>query len=246
MTNLEGRVIRRRKAVDAPGDAKGELWVLRELAARLGCTALFSEDASVMFDEMARASAGGPADYSGISYTRLDAGEELHWPCPALPGGMHPGTPRVFTERFEKPDGKAHMVAVSHQGPRDDVRADAPVYLVTGRVLGHYQSGAQTRRVPELVAAEPAPYVEMDSSLAESLGVAEGEAVEVTSARGSVVAAARISAGVRHGTVFMPFHWAASANVLTNDATDPVSGMPEFKVCAVSVRAAARREEEPS
>jgi len=243
MTNLEGRVIRRRKAVDAPGSAMSELWVLRELAARLGCDSLFSEDASVMFDEMARASAGGPADYSGISYARLDAGEQLHWPCPAVPKGTHPGTPRVFTERFGKPDGKAHMVAVAYKGPRDDARADAPVYLVTGRVLGHYQSGAQTRRVPELVASEPAPYVEIHANFAADLGVAEGDMVEVTSARGAVVVAARISDAVRQDTVFMPFHWAASANVLTNDATDPVSGMPEFKVCAVSVRAATHTEE---
>ncbi len=237
MTNLEGRVIRRRKAVEAPGAAMSELWVLRELAARLGCDALFSDDASVMFDEMARASAGGPADYSGINYARLDAGEQLHWPCPALPEGTHPGTPRVFTERFGTPDGKAHMVAVTYKGPRDDVRADAPVYLVTGRVLGHYQSGAQTRRVAELAALEPAPYVELHSNFAEDLGVAEGDLVEVTSLRGSVVVAARISDAVRRDTVFMPFHWLGSANVLTNDATDPVSGMPEFKVCAVSVRA---------
>ncbi|NTV38712.1 MAG: molybdopterin-dependent oxidoreductase [Demequinaceae bacterium] len=243
MTNLEGRVIRRRKAVDAPGDAMSELWVLRELAARLGCGALFSEDASVMFDEMARASAGGPADYSGINYARLDAGEHLHWPCPAVEGGTHPGTPRVFTERFGKPDGKAHAVAVAYKGPRDDVRADAPVYLVTGRVLGHYQSGAQTRRVPELAASEPAPYVEIHSRFAQDLGVADGDMVEVTSARGAVVAATRISDAVRQDTVFMPFHWAASANVLTNDATDPVSGMPEFKVCAVSVRAVVTMEE---
>lgn len=237
MTNLEGRVIRRRKAVDAPGEAKSELWVLRELAARLGCDAVFSDDASVMFDEMALASAGGPADYSGITYARLDSGEALQWPCPAVQGGLHPGTPRIFTERFAKPDGRAHMVAVAYSGPKDDVREGAPVYLVTGRVLGHYQSGAQTRRVAELAAAEPAPYVEIHSRFAEDLGLATGDLVEVTSARGTVVVAARVSDDVRQDTVFMPFHWAGSANVLTNDATDPVSGMPEFKVCAVSVRA---------
>lgn len=239
MTNLEGRIIRRRKAVDAPGEARSELWVLRELAARLGCEAFFSDDASAMFDEMALASAGGVADYSGISYARLDEGQQLHWPCPDVPNGLHPGTPRVFLDRFGTPDGKARAVAVSYQGPRDDVRGDAPVYLVTGRVLGHYQSGAQTRRVAELAASEPAPYVEIHPRFAADLGVAEGEMVEVTSARGAVVAAARISDATRQDTVFMPFHWLASANVLTNDATDPVSGMPEFKVCAVSVRALA-------
>ncbi len=237
MTNLEGRIIRRRKAIDAPGEARSELWILRELAARLGCDAFFGDDASAMFDEMARASAGGVADYSGITYARLDAGEHLHWPCPSTPTGDHPGTPRVMTERFSTPDGRARAVAVAYAGPRDDVRADAPMYLVTGRVLGHYQSGAQTRRVAELAASEPAPYVEIHPGFAADLGVAEGDLLGVTSARGTVVAPARLSEGMRHDTVFMPFHWLASANVLTNDATDPTSGMPEFKVCAVSVRA---------
>jgi assimilatory nitrate reductase catalytic subunit len=235
MTNLEGRVLRRRKAVDAPGQAKSELWVLSELARRLGCEASFSTEASAVFDEMARASAGGPADYSGITYARLDAGEHLHWPCPAADEAPHPGTPRVFLERFGKPDGLAHMVAVRYQGPFDDVRADAPVYLVTGRVLAHYQSGAQTRRVPELLAAEPQPYVEIHPSLAEDLRIAPGDLVSVTSERGTVNALARLSSDVRPDTVFMPFHWAGGANVLTNDQTDPVSGMPEFKVCAVSL-----------
>lgn len=237
MTNLEGRIIRRRKAVDAPGEVKSELWVLRELAARLGSDAFFSDDASAMFDEMALASAGGIADYSGVSYARLDAGEQIQWPCPTVAQGVHPGTPRVFTERFSTPDGRARAVPVTYQGPKDDVRADAPVYLVTGRVLGHYQSGAQTRRVAELAASEPAPYVEIHARFAEDLGVEEGDLLEIASARGSVVVAARVSDAVRQDTVFMPFHWLGSANVLTNDATDPVSGMPEFKVCAVTVRA---------
>uniref|UniRef100_UPI0026011CBC molybdopterin oxidoreductase family protein n=1 Tax=Demequina sp. TaxID=2050685 RepID=UPI0026011CBC len=146
MTNLEGRIIRRRAAVAAPGQARSELWILRELAARLGCDAMFSDDAETMFDEMARASAGGKADYSGITYDRLDAGEELFWP---VPGPGHPGTPRPFLERFPTPDGRAVMHPVAHHGPADDVRPGATTYLVTGRVLQHYQSGAQTRRVAE-------------------------------------------------------------------------------------------------
>ncbi|MCB2412105.1 molybdopterin oxidoreductase family protein, partial [Demequina sp. TTPB684] len=235
MTNLEGRVLRRRKAVDAPGQAKSELWVLAELARRLGCAAAFPTEASDVFDELAKASAGGVADYSGITYSRLDAGEQLHWPCPASDGADHPGTERVFLDRFAKPDGLAHMVAVRYQGPRDDVRASATLYLVTGRVLAHYQSGAQTRRVAELAAAEPEAYVQIHLAAAADLGVEEGDLVTVTSTRGSVVVPARLSADVRPDTVFMPFHWAGSANVLTNDAVDPVSGMPEFKVCAVSV-----------
>ncbi len=103
-----------------------------------------------MFDELARASAGGRADYSGLSHGRLDGGEALYWPCPAAADGQprHPGTPRLFLDRFPTPDGRARLVAVDHLRPAATTSAtDAPLYLVTGRVLQHYQSGAQTRRV---------------------------------------------------------------------------------------------------
>jgi assimilatory nitrate reductase catalytic subunit len=243
MTNLEGRIIRRRQAVTPPSGVRTELWIFRELARRLGTAATFSDDPREVFAELAAASAGGIADYSGVTYERLDAGEQLQWPVPAA---AHPGTPRVFLERFNTPDGKARMVAVDHGGPADDVRADAPVFLVTGRVLTQYQSGAQTRRVPELVAAEPAPYVELHPQLAQRLGIDDGDRVVVTSERGEVTAAARLSADIRHDTVFMPFHWAGegSANRITNDATDPISGMPEFKVCAVKVAAFSNKPEQ--
>jgi len=241
MTNLEGRILRRRKAADAPGEARSELWILAELARRMGVDG-FSEEPSEVFDELARASAGGPADYSGVSYARLDAGEQIHWPCPAS-DDAHPGTPRVFLESFPTPDGRARMVPVEYVGPRDDVRGDAPVYLVTGRVLTQYQSGAQTRRVGELVDSEPQPYVEIHPSLAETYRIEDGALVELTTARGSVQLVARLSVDTRPDTVFVPFHWPGSANVLTNDATDPTSGMPEFKVCAVSLRAVVSKQE---
>lgn len=242
MTSLEGRVIRRRRAIDPPPGVRSELEVLADLATRLGSTVRFDVDPAAVFDELARASAGGVADYSGLSHARLDAEPDLFWPCPATPDGdpPHPGTPRLFADGFPTPDGRARMIAVDHLGPRDDVRADAPLYLVTGRVLQHYQSGAQTRRVPELAAAVPEPFVELHPLLADRLGVEDGDAVQVTSARGSVRAPARLTATVRPDTVFMAFHWAGEGGVnrITNDATDPVSGMPEFKVCAVDVRRA--------
>jgi assimilatory nitrate reductase catalytic subunit len=240
MTNLEGRVIRRRTAVVAPGEARSELWILNQLAARMGYPTGFSTDPRGVFAELALASAGGPADYSGITYDRLDAGEEIFWPCPATDGDPHPGTPRMFLDGFNTPDGRARMVAVDHHAPADDVRPDAPLYLITGRVLQHYQSGAQTRRVAELNTAQPSPYVEMHPLLANRLEIAEGDMVEVESHRGIITARALLSSAIRHDTVFMPFHWAGegSANRLTNDVTDPTSGMPEYKVCAVAVRAA--------
>jgi len=234
MTNLEGRIIRRRQAATPPQGVRTELWILSELARRLSSESTFSDDAREVFAELAAASAGGIADYSGVTYARLDAGEQLHWPVPAAD---HPGTPHVFLESFNTPDGKARMIAVDHRGPADDVRAAAPVFLVTGRVLSQYQSGAQTRRVPELVAADPEPYVEIHPLLAERFGIADGNRVVLTSERGVITAAARLSTDIRTDTVFMPFHWAGegSANRITSDATDPVSGMPEYKVCAVSI-----------
>jgi assimilatory nitrate reductase catalytic subunit len=242
MTSLEGRIIRRRKALDAPDGVRSELWVWSELARRLSAPGVWSTDAAEVFDELARASAGGKADYGGLSHSRLDGEEALYWPCPATGDGRdHPGTPRLFLDRFPTVDGRARLVAVSHRGPADDVREDAPIYLVTGRVLQHYQSGAQTRRVAELRGAVPHAFVEIHPLLATRLGIAEGELVRLTASRGEVTAGARITDRVRPDTVFMPFHWSGpgSVNRVTNDATDPISGMPEFKVCAVGITRAA-------
>ena len=244
MTNLEGRVLRRRKAMEPPGEARDELAVLAELARRLGCPVPFAVDAAEVFAELAAASAGGRADYSGLTHRLLDERPELarHWPAPADGAG----TPRLFEQGFEHTDGRARPVAVTAKRPADDLRPDAPVYLVTGRVLAQYQSGAQTRRVPELDRAAASPFVELHPQLAAGLGIEDGEPVSVTSARGTATAPARITTGIRPDTVFMPFHWSGegSANTVTDDSVDPVSGMPAFKVCAVSVAAAADTLEE--
>jgi assimilatory nitrate reductase catalytic subunit len=244
MTSLEGRVIRRRKAIDPPRGVRSELWVWSQLASRLGAAGTWDTEPALVLDELARASRGGRADYSGLSHARLDTGEALYWPCPATDAGEapHPGTPRLFADSFPTLDGRAHMIAVDHVGPADDLRPDAPLYLVTGRVLQHYQSGAQTRRVPTLAAAVPGPTAEVHPLLATRLGVVDGERVRLTTSRGSVAVPARITDSIRPDTIFMPFHWggAASVNRLTTDATDPVSGMPEFKVCAVDITPARR------
>lgn len=242
MTSLEGRVLRRRKALEPPEGVRSELWVWAQLAARLGSAGTWDTEPSLVFDELARASRGGRADYSGLSHARLDGAEALYWPCPASADGEpdHPGTPRLFAESFPTPDGRALMVAVDHLGPADDLRPDAPLYLVTGRVLQHYQSGAQTRRVAALDHAAPGAFAEVHPLLAARIGVTDGETVRLTTARGSVAVPARVTDAIRPDTVFVPFHWSGtgSANRLTNDATDPVSGMPEFKVCAVDVTSA--------
>ena len=234
MTGLEGRVLRRRKAVDAPDGVRSELEIFAALADRLDAPGTWSTEPREVYDELRRASAGGRADYAGISYERLDAGEALYWPCP---DETHPGTPRLFAEDFPTPSGRARMVAVRAAGPDEPLRPEAPVWLVTGRVLQHYQSGAQTRRVGRLNDSVPHAFVEIHPLLADRIGIEGVDDIRITSARGSVVATARISPDIRPDTVFVPFHFAdeGMVNAVTSSATDPISGMPEFKVCAVQI-----------
>lgn len=262
VTNLEGRVLLRRRAVSAPAGVRSDLDVLHGLAALLGHEKGFPTDPEEVFDELRRASAGGVADYSGISYARLKEGngEGVFWPCPAVERGeggedregggetegeagsvaVHPGTPRLFLDRFATEDGRARFVPVTHRSAAEEPDAEYPVLLTTGRVLAQYQSGAQTRRVDELNSAAPGPFVELHPRLAARLEVGEGEPVSVVSRRGRAVAPARITSTIRSDTVFMPFHWPGEgrANSLTNPALDPVSRMPEFKVCAVRLERA--------
>ncbi|MEH0544220.1 molybdopterin oxidoreductase family protein [Streptomyces sp. B21-105] len=240
-TSLEGRVLLRRQAVTAPEGVRSDLSVLHELAARLGVEKGFPVEPEEVFEELRRASAGGIADYSGISYERLAEEDGVFWPCPAGQDDRPaPGTPRLFLDRFATEDGRARFTPVSHRPSAEEPDDDYPVLLTTGRVVSQYQSGAQTRRVAELNAAAPGPFVELHPRLAARLGAAEGDALAVVSRRGRAVAPARITTGIRPDTVFMPFHWpgAGRANTLTNPALDPTSRMPEFKVCAVRVELA--------
>ncbi|MFV0533564.1 MAG: molybdopterin oxidoreductase family protein [Cumulibacter sp.] len=232
MTNLEGRVIRRRRLRPPPGEARDELAVIADLAASLGHE--FARTALDVFTELGAASSGGLADYAGIDYDRLDEPLPAHWPYAA----GTPGTPRLFTSRFAHPNGRARMRPVHASDVRDDVRPGAPMYLITGRVLAHYQSGAQTRRIPELDAVSRGAFVQIHPLTAARLQITDGDDVQVTSGRGAVSAPARLSYDIRPEVVFMPFHFSGegSVNRATNPDSDPISGMPEFKVCAVDVR----------
>lgn len=234
MTNLEGRVLLRRKAVEPPDGVRTDLDVLHGLAERLGHPTGFPADPAEVYDELRRASADGPADYAGISLDRLAAGEALHWPCPDVDS---PGTPRLFLDRFATADGRARFVAVDQPEPTEPVDADFPLHLTTGRVAMQYQSGAQTRLVPALAEAAPSAFVEMHPHLAEQLGVTDGERVKVSTRRGQAWLRTRVSDGIRSDTVFVPFHWAGKqrANSLTDATLDPVSKMPGFKVCAARI-----------
>src|SRR3954468_7795617 len=161
MTNVEGRVIRRRKAMDPPAGIRDDLQLLAELAARLGVIG-FSGDAETVFAELGRASAGGAADYSGITYQRIDAEQGLFWP---VPGQAHPGTPRLFADRFATPDGRARFLRVEHVAANEPTDHDFPYVLTTGGVRAQYQSGTQPRRSRSLHLVAPAPRAELHPDL---------------------------------------------------------------------------------
>ena len=238
LTNLEGRVILREQLRKAPEGVKTDLEVMAELATRLGVTHGFQFDgAEAVFDELRRATAGGKADYSGISYARIRREKGVFWPCPAP---RHPGTPRLFAEHFAFPNGRARFHAVPYRPAAELPDADYPLFFTTGRYKEHYNSGAQTRRVAQLEDAKPEPRVQLHPRLAQELGIVEGQALLVESRRGSVSLSAVISRDIRPDTLFAPFHWGGkqSANILTMPALDPTSKMPEFKICAVRARAA--------
>jgi assimilatory nitrate reductase catalytic subunit len=233
MTNLEGRVILRQAAIAPPGQVRSDLDVMTDLAKRLGVHG-FSAEAEEVFDELTRASAGGKADYGGITYARIAAEKGVFWPCPSP---SYPGTPRMFAEDFPTPDRRAHFHPVEQPRATEMPDDEFPYYLTTGRVLQQYQSGTQTRRVAQLAEAQAEPVAELHPLLAQRVGVYAGDKVRLRTRRGEVVMTARTVTGIRQDTVFAPFHWggAASINRLTSPELDPHSRMPSFKVCAVAV-----------
>jgi assimilatory nitrate reductase catalytic subunit len=236
MTNLEGRVLLRRRAIEPPPGAWSDLQILHALAERLGFGAKFPDEPREVFEELRRASAGGIADYAGIDYERIVEEDGVFWPCPRTD---HPGTPRMFLDRFATEDGRARFHPIAYKPAAEEPDDAYPLFLTTGRVLSQYQSGVQTRRVDALLKAAPEPFVEVHPALAQAFGICDGEEVGVGTRRGSIRVKARITHSIRQDTLFIPFHWGGKgcANLLTNPALDPTSRMPEFKVCAARLEA---------
>jgi len=236
-TSAEGRVILHRKAVEPPAGARADWRIICDLAAGLGVSDKFAyASPRDVFEELRRASRGGIADYYGITWERITEENGVFWPCPALD---HPGTPRLYEGgRFGHPDGKAHFQPVEWRPAAEEPDEAYPIILTTGRVVAHYLSGTQTRRIGALDDQVPQPYCEIHPRLADTLGIAEGDFVEVESRRGSVVVRAKVVRTIRPDTVFVPYHWplARAANRCTIRALDPVSKIPEFKICAVRLR----------
>jgi len=164
------------------------------------------------------------------NYDRIEE-EGLHWPCP---DADHPGTPILHIGEF--PRGKGQFHAIDYIPPNELPDDDYPLALTTGRVIYHYHSGTMTRKSEGLNERSPGNFIEIAAHDASGLGLANGDFVNVTSRRGEVKASVVVSPKAPAGTVFMPFHFAENAaNNLTNPALDPISGTPEFKVCAVRI-----------
>jgi formate dehydrogenase major subunit len=223
-------VQRLRKAVDPPGDAKPDWQIICEIAHLMGYERQFAyKDESQIFDEIARVT----PSYAGMSYQRLENPCALQWPCPDT---NHPGTQILHKERFATEDGLGVFTAVEWQPPAEVIDSEYPLILTTGRSIWHWHTGTMTRRSSTLDAEVKTGWIEIHNKDAERLGINDGEMVQITSRRGQIEIAARMTEDIKEGMVFIPFHFKeCAANVLTNNALDKVAKIPEFKVCAVKV-----------
>ncbi|MDB4874835.1 MAG: formate dehydrogenase [Gemmatimonadetes bacterium] len=231
VTNSERRVQRVRKAVEPPGEARDELWIMSELAKRMG-RGWGHPSAEDVWDELRSLS----PDHAGMSYARLDALGGLQWPCR---DETDPGTlflhARLWDEDPAKRGRLAPFSVVQHEGPVEQPSDEYPLTLTTGRRLESYNTGVQTGGY--LSPLHRGESLDLSPEDAARLGIEQGDMVQVTSRRGTVQAPAHIDRGLRAGVVFMTLHFpdAIATNLLTINATDPRSGTAEFKACAVRV-----------
>lgn len=247
VTQIEGRVIKINKAVEPPGEAKQDWKIIQDIAKELGREKGFTFNSpKEIFEELKLASKGGVADYSGITYEKIEAQNGVFWPCPSPD---HLGTLRLFEAGsynpiakgagpFYFPDGKARFNVAKYRPPMEDIDQEYPIILTTGRVVSQFLSGTQTRRIGPLVNQYPEPLVEIHKVLAEKLSIKDGELITVESRRGSCTLKAHVITTIRPDTIFIAYHWPGqkSANLLTIAAQDPISKIPEYKVCAVRIK----------
>jgi formate dehydrogenase alpha subunit len=229
-TSTERRVQMWHKAQDAPGQAKLDWQIIAELAAKMGYADQFPwQTSEEVFNEMRSLT----PSYAGMTYERLEKPEGLHWPCPTED---HPGTPILHIGKCSHPDGMGVMHPIEWKPPAEVPDEEYPLILTTGRCLFHWHTGSMTRRSAHLDAEVPTGWIEINPEDAKALGIVDGEMVKATSRRGTVNVPAKVTKDIMKGVTFMPFHFAeCAANVLTNNALDPIAKIPEFKACAVKV-----------
>jgi formate dehydrogenase alpha subunit len=224
-SNTERNVLRIRKAIDPPGDARPDWQVICDISTRFGLPMNY-ESPEKIFDEIAQVT----PSYAGLSYERLESGG-IPWPCPSK---NHPGTPVLHKERFTRGKGLFH--AVEYRPPEELADEEFPILLTTGRFFPHYHTGTMTHNSPTLENEMSEGHIEIHPYDAKDLGISSGEDCRIISRRGEVVTKAIVTDVVEPGTIFMSFHFMeANANVLTNPALDPICKIPEYKVCAVRV-----------
>jgi len=231
-TNTERRIQRVRKAVRPPGDAQDDWQIICDVSTAMGYP-MHYENASEIMDEIAQVT----PIYGGISYDRLES-VGLQWPCPDK---SHPGTKYLHKDKFTAGLGKFH--AVHFQEPAESPDEEFPFILSTGRLLYQFHTGTLTRKIPAINQVSPTGYVEVNCEDAEKIGIEDGDSVEVSTPRGKVLTKASVGSMVAKGWLFMPFHFAEGpANMLTNDALDPIAKIPEFKVCAAAIKKQTPRQ----
>ncbi len=226
-TNTDRRVQRVRKAIDPISGSKEDWRITCEIAQKMGAKGFDFSSPKAIMEEVNRLT---PA-YGGITYERLEEVGWLQWPCPTVD---HPGTLFLHKGKFARGLGKFFAIEFREADELPD--EEYPLLLTTGRIMFHYHSGTMTRRSKKLESEAPEAYIEMHPDDARMIGLNGHKHVRVTSRRGEIELGVRITNDIRRGVVYIPFHWSeAAANYLTNNALDPVTKTPEYKVCAVKV-----------
>jgi len=226
-TNTERRVQRVRKAIEPVGEARQDWEIVCQIAQRMGAKGFEFSSPQQILEEAARVT----PSYGGITYERLEKLGSLQWPCP---NAEHPGTPYLHKDKFARGLGK--FFALEYKDAAELPDEEFPLILTTGRIMFHYHTGSMTRRSRKLESEVSEAYVEISPADAARIGLNGHRRVRVTSRRGEIEVAVRVTEGIKPGVVFIPFHFAeAAANKLTNSAIDPVAKIPEYKVCAVKI-----------
>ncbi len=217
-------------AIDPIGDSLPDWKIMQMIAGKMGYSRLFPyENARDIWEEIRKA----VPDLSGITYERLDNGGRVHMPCH---DEAHEGTAVRYTDKFPREGGKALLVSVDFTPPAEQIDDEYPLILTTGRDAHHYNTSTITMRISHFAKLKDRPYIEINPENASKYGISEGDEVEIKSRRGVVRAVARITDRTMPGVVFAPFHFGDSPiNFVTNDALDPVSKTPEYKVSAVRI-----------
>ncbi|HSS47189.1 MAG TPA: formate dehydrogenase subunit alpha [Burkholderiales bacterium] len=239
VTNTDRMVQLGRQALDLPGEAKHDLWIIQEIARRMGLNWNYPGPKDV-FNEMRKAM----SSIAGITWERLERDSSVTYPCEHE---GDPGEPVVFTENFPTPSGRGKFVPADIIPANERPDRDYPLVLITGRQLEHWHTGSMTRRAGVLDAIEPEPVASLHPLDLDAIGAQPGEVITVESRRGEISLYARADDGTPRGTVFIPFcFYEAAANLLTNPALDPVGKIPEFKYCAVRVKHGGQKPEHAS